>query len=509
MSEKEPVVAARRRIPAIWFVPIVAIALGLWMVVYTYMNEGPEIRITFSTAAGIESGKTKIKARNVEVGLVEAVSLNEDLESVTVVAKLVPKARALLHDDSRLWVVRPRFGAGGVSGLGTIMSGAYIELEPGSGAPSRRREFQGLDDLPVTAVGTPGLRIILSSKRAGSVGTGNPVLYRGFRVGRVEDTTFDAKTQHVYHSVFIDAPYDGLVDGATRFWNASGISVEASAAGLRVDVGSLQTLLSGGVAFGIPDDQQRRGAVEDGTEFVLHSNYQTAREQTYRYSADYVVSFSQSVRGLSPGAPVEYRGIPVGRVRRVMLAELAARSGETSGGAIPVLISLEPGRIGLPDTQEAVDAFKKDLELDVARGPGLRVSLQSANLLTGSLLISIDSYPEEGPGKIGSYAGHPTLPTLPGGLERIERNISRLLTKLNDLPLEQTVAELNGTLAAVRETVGSQEFLELPSTVSRSLTNLDRTLQSVERLSRTVGDQPNSIIFSRPILPDPEPRARP
>ncbi len=190
-----------------------------------------------------------------------------------------------------------------------------------------------------------------------------------------------------------------------------------------------------------------------------------------------------------------------------MLEELAARSRESSGAPIPILISLEPGRLGLPDTQEAVDAFKKDLELDVTKG--LRVSLQLGNLLTGSLLVSVDFYPEEGPGKIGSYAGHPTLPTLPGGLERIERNISRLLTKLNDLPLEETIAELNGTLAAVRETVNSEEFRELPSNVSGSLANLDRTLRSVERLSRTVGDQPNSIIFSRPIRPDPEPRARP
>jgi paraquat-inducible protein B len=507
MSEKDPVVAARRRIPAIWFVPIVAFALGIWMVVYTYMNEGPEITISFSTAAGIEAGKTKIKARDVEVGLVDAVTLSKDLESVTVVAQLDPKARALLRDDSRLWVVRPRFGAGGVSGLGTIMSGGYIELEPGSGPPSGRREFQGLDDVPVTAVGTPGLRIVLVGERAGSVGMGDPILYRGFRVGRVEDTTFDAETQHVYHGVFIDAPYDGLVDRATRFWNASGISVEASAAGMRVNVGSLRTLLSGGVAFGIPDDERRRGAVEDGAEFVLHPSYQDARAQTYRHSADYVVSFEQSVRGLSPGAPVEYRGIPVGRVQRVMLAELAAQSGESSGLPIPVLISLEPGRIGFPDTQEAVDALKKDLELDVARGG--RVSLQSGNLLTGSLLVSIDFHPEEGPAKIGSYAGYPTLPTLPGGLGRIERNISRLLVKLNDLPLEQTLAELNGTLAAVQETVGSAEFRELPSTVTTSLTNLDRTLQSVEELSRTVGDQPSSIIFSGPVQPDPEPRARP
>ena len=163
--------------------------------------------------------------------------------------------------------------------------------------------------------------------------------------------------------------------------------------------------------------------------------------------------------------------------------------------------------MGLPDTQEAVDAFKKTIAQRVPLG--LRASLQSGNLLTGRLLVAIDFFPEEEPGEVGSYAGHPTLPTLPGGLERIERNVSRLLSKLNNLPLERTLAELNGTLASLRETVGSQEFRELPSAVSSSLTNLDRALQSVEELSRTVGDQPSSIIFSKPIEPDPEPRARP
>ncbi len=249
----EAVVSSRRRLPAIWLVPVVAVVLGIYMVIYTVMTEGPEITIIFSTAQGIEAGRTKISSLSVEVGLVEGVTLNEDLDSVTVVARLERENASLLRDDSRFWVVRPRLGAGGISGLSTLLSGAYIELEPGSGAPSARRDFVGLDDIPVTAVGTPGLGLVLISERAGAVSPGQPVLYHGYRVGRVETTVFDPDARRVRHGVFIEEPFDKLVNQSTQFWDAGGIVVRTGAGGLLVDVESLQSLLIGVVAFGVPE----------------------------------------------------------------------------------------------------------------------------------------------------------------------------------------------------------------------------------------------------------------
>jgi len=528
MSEAEARVSTRRKIPAIWIVPVVAFVLGIWMVIYTAINEGPEIVIKFSTAEGIEAGKTKLKSRSVAIGLVESVTLNEDLESVSVVARLDPSAAPLLHDDSRFWVVRPRIGAGGISGLGTLMSGAYIELEPGSGEPSDRREFEGLEEIPVTAVGTPGVRITLVADRAGSVGTGDPVLYRGFQVGRIEKTVFDASTRQVRHRVFIDSPYDQLVNSATRFWNASGISLSASADGVKLEVGSLQSLLAGGVAFGLPSDLHPQVPVKQGAEFKLYDSYESTLEEKFRVSVDYVVSFAQSIRGLTLGAPVEYRGVPIGEVREIMLAELARIGTRGSGAPIPVRIRIEPGRMKLGDNEAGLNGLRQ--AIDVGVGRGLRASLQTGNLLTGVLFISLDFYRDEGAAQIGTFAGYPTIPTLAGGLERIERQVSRLLRKLNDMPLETTVAELNATLAEVRRIVASQSTQELPQSLNaslqelrqvlgslnpdsplydrldRTLTELNRTLQSVGATSRTVGDQPSSILFSTPTQPDPEPR---
>ena len=531
MSEAEAKISTRRKIPAIWILPTVAFVLGIWMVIYTAINEGPEIVITFSTAEGIEAGKTKLKSRSVAIGLVASVTLNEDLESVSVLAKLDRSAASLLHDDSRFWVVRPRIGAGGISGLGTLMSGAYIELEPGSGEPSDQREFKGLEQIPVTAVGTPGLRITLVADRAGWVGAGDPVLYLGFQVGQIEETVFDAATRQIRHRVFIDAPYDQLVNTATRFWNSSGISLSASADGVKLEVGSLQSLLAGGVAFGLPSDLHPQVPVKQGAEFKLYDSYESTLEEEFRISADYVVSFAQSIRGLTPGAPVEYRGVPIGEVREIMLAELARIGTRGSGAPIPVRIRIEPGRMKLGDNEAGLDGLRQ--VIDVGVGRGLRASLQTGNLLTGALFISLDFYRDEGAAQIGTFAGYPTIPTLEGGLVRIERQVSSLLKKLNAMPLEATVAELNATLAVVRSLVATESMQELPQSLDaslrelrqvlgslnpdsplydrldRTLTELNRTLQSVGATSRSVGDQPSSILFPTSIQPDPEPRGAP
>ena len=298
-----------------------------------------------------------------------------------------------------------------------------------------------------------------------------------------------------------------------------------------MDVESLQALLIGGVAFGVPEGVSAQGRVDSGTEFVLHRDRQSATDLSYQHSLEYVVAFTQSVRGLVPGAPVEYRGIRVGSVRAILIAPLTeANALGRTAQPIPVLIGIEPGRIGLGDTAEGVEQMLQVIDRGVRAR--MRASLESANLLTGALLISIDYYPEEEAGEIGDFAGYQTLPTVSGGFERIERQVSAFLEKLNDMPIEATVRELNGILDDLREVTGSQSFQDLPATLEatidelrrdlqlispdsppydrlyRTITELNRTLQSADGLLRTLDNKPNSMIFSRPAEPDPEPRGR-
>ena len=510
MSDTEAIVSERRRISKIWIVPIIAVLLGAWMVYFTWSNQGPEITIVFKTAEGIEAGKTKLKARSVEIGLVESVILGEDMESVEVVAQLEQSALPLLREDTQFWVVRPRIGAGGISGLGTIVSGGYIELTPGDGETGRR-EFVGLEDLPVTPVGTPGLQLTITSERAGSVSTGDPILYHGFRVGRVESTEFDMSDQHVHYSAFIEAPYDKLVSSNTRFWNASGISFSATADGVEVDVGSLQSILFGGVALGLPDGIGAGNPVENGESFELYSDFASVNERPYRHGIEYVVRFGRSVRGLKRGAPVEWRGLPIGKVERILMEEMmTASSMRGEGEPIAVLLRLEPGRLTLPDSEESVETLRRTIEMGVKNG--IRATLSTGNLLTGSLYVAMDMYRDEPTDEVGVFAGRPTIPTVSSGLEGIGVKVSSLLDKLNALPVDQIVAtadstlrELRSTIAQVGALVASDGVQSLPSDLEATLAELERTLRSVEELARTLEERPSSLIFASDPELDPEP----
>lgn len=513
MSDAVAKVARRRGVSAIWVVPIVAVLLGAWMVVYTYQNRGAEVTLVFETAEGIEAGKTKIKALSVELGVVSSVRLGDDQKSVLVVADFVREAEPLLREDTEFWVVRPRVGSGGVSGLGTIVSGAYIELAPGSGKPGRR-EFVGLDDVPVTPVGVPGLKLQLVSAEAGSLGAGDIITYRGFQVGRVESATFDVETRQVHHDAFIDAPYDALVNDATRFWNTSGLHFSATADGIKLSTGSLQSLLLGGVAFGVPEGVEPGPRVENGATFRLYPDQEAAHEHRYRHSLEYVVQFASSVRGLKPDAPVEYRGLPAGYVARVLLRELAAGvTGSGEGAPIPVLIVLEPGRLDLGDSPAGVERLRKGIEAGV--GKGLRASLASGSLITGSLYVSIDRFDDVPPAALGEFAGRPSIPTVATGLEGIERRVTVLLEKINALPLDDVtrsaddvLQELTRTAESLNAVLESGELRELPASLDATLAELDRTLRQFSDLAGSLEEEPSSLLFPRDPILDPEPPAR-
>lgn len=532
MTDAHATISQKTRISPIWIVPIVALALGIYMVIFTLQNEGPEIHITFSTAEGLEAGKTKIKFRNVEIGLVESVGLGDDLKSVVVTASLEKAAEVLLREDTEFWVVRPRIGRGGVSGLSTMLSGGYIQIAPGSAA-KLKTVFVGLEDPPVTPAGTPGKRLTIISDRAGSVGVGDPILYKGFAVGAVETEEFDVETQGMRYEVFINAPFDDLLSTATRFWNISGVSVSADASGIKASIGSLESLLMGGVEFGLPEDISHGEEVSSGAIFQLYDNYAQVNERPHAYALEYVVQFTRSVRGLAPGAPVEYRGLPAGQVVRIMLDEFsqgAEGTGERQGNPIPVLIRLEPARLEFPDSAEGMELLRSAIENTVRNG-GMRASLETGNLLTGSLYVSFGLYPNETPAEIGSYRNRPTIPTIESGLGGIEQRITRLLDKLNELPLDETLAELNGTIAGLNDLVSSEGMQSLPASLDSTLkelqvtlasfssdselqarllptiTELNQTLTSFRQVLDTLSEQPNALIFNRAPVDDPRPPA--
>jgi len=519
----KPRVSRRGRISPIWIVPAVAVLLGLWMLIDSYRNQGPEVEISFPTASGIEPGKTKVKVLDVEVGLVHSVVLGEDLKGIVVKANLDKEAEELLGDDTEFWVVTARLGTGGVSGISTLLSGGYIQLSPGD-ATGERRSFVGLPEPPVTPAGTPGLKIELVGDRAGSVSAGDPILHKGYPVGRVENAKLDVASGKMRYAVFIKKDYQKLVSTSTRFWNTSGISFEATADGIQVETGSLMTLLIGGVSFGVPDGVPAGEPVVGGASFKLYPDYASMNRQPYREGIEYIVRFDQSVRGLRVGAPVEYRGVQVGRVEDILIKELTIGG---AGEAIPVLLTLQPGRLLLPDNEKGAAQMRTAVKNSVALG--MRASLATGSLITGGKYISLDVHERNAGVALGSYAGRPTIPTLQSGLEGLEYQLSQLLDKLNGMPIEQLANSAAGVIESTDRLLASQSMQELPAALDEtlagvrttlvsfsgesvlqerlvaSLVELDRSLRSIRVLANALNEQPNSLVFSRRSSPDPLP----
>jgi paraquat-inducible protein B len=477
MAAAKPEVTKIKTFTAIWIIPVVALVLGAWLVAYNFLTEGPEIEITFKSASGLEAGKTKVKFRDVEMGQVQEVTLSDDMEGVKAVVKMNRAALPLLLDDTRFWVVTASIGGGGISGLDTLLSGAYIEISPGT-SNAKSLKFTGLEAPPLTPADAPGIRLALLSEGSSSVSRGDPVLFHGFKVGRVETMELDSEIKQLRYTIFIDAPYDKLVNSSVRFWDVSGVSFSSTASGLKFSTGSLNSILLGGVTFGTPPGFENGGEVDDNTVFRLFPSFEDILDTPYKHRAYYVVGFEQSVKGLLPKAPVQYRGIQIGQVQRLMISELLNKAqrenAEPRGDAIPVLIYLEPGRLKMPDTEESVNKLREVMTLSVKNG--MRATMESSSLLTGARVIELNYFDTEESAKLGEFEGFETIPAIATGLSELEQKISQLLDKANALPLEKTVGsvnlavgELNQSLRALRVILENDELRTIPGELQGTL----------------------------------------
>ena len=348
-----PTEKQRRGISMVWIIPLVAALIAAWLAYATISAKGPTITISFETAEGLEAGKTKVKYKDVEVGLVTKVALVEDLSSIVVTAEMAKGATPHMNDGTRFWIVRPRVGAGGVSGLSTLVSGAYVEVDPGDG--ETKSAFVGLEEPPLIDSDVAGKEFVLRTDTLSSISRGSPLQFRGLDVGEILGYELDQDGQGVSLHAFVQEPYDKLVTERTRFWNISGFSLDLSADGINASTGSLQSLLVGGIAFDTPFTATASAdqAAEAGAEFPLYDSYSSLAEAAFVKTVPYLVHFDGSVRGLRVNAPVEFRGMKVGRVADVRLV-YDAKKGSLD---IPVVIEIEPERVAIEGGDEtATDA---------------------------------------------------------------------------------------------------------------------------------------------------------
>jgi paraquat-inducible protein B len=476
----QAVVRTKKGISIVWVVPLVAILIGGWLAYKAITEKGPSITITFETAEGLEAGKTKIKYKDVEVGKVESINVSEDLTHIVVTAELVKGAKQYLTENTRFWVVRPRVVAGEVSGLGTLFSGAYIGVDPGkSGAPARN--FKGLEIPPVVTGDQPGRHFALRAQRLGSLDIGSPIYYRQIKVGQVVGYELEEDKKTIRFRVFIDAPHHELVRENTKFWNAAGVDVDISAEGIQVQMESLASLLLGGIAFDVPTNLASGGPAQEDQVFILYSRHEDILEIKTAEMHRWILEFEGSVRGLSVGAPVEFKGIKFGEVTHIM----AEFDMETLSPRIRVFITTEPEVFEVVGDETRISEVEK-LEKLVEKG--MRAQLKTGSLLTGHLFVDLDFHLDAPPAQIKYDGVYPELPTVPAPLEEITKSVTKIVDKLDQIPLEQIGNDLRDTMAHLNKSTEQLQKLmqnineKVAPAATATLEKTETTLTKVGRL---------------------------
>ena len=476
---KAPIKTRRFSVSLVWIVPIVAVLVGISLVVHSLMQEGPTITLNFKTGSGLTANKTVVKYRNVVIGTVSDVELSDDQKSVNATIKLVKQAESFTREDSQFWVVRPRIGAGGVSGIDTLLSGDYIGADIGQSS-ARAKNFTGLENPPPITYGEPGKRFTLRTQNLGSVDIGSPVYYRKIPVGQVVAYALDADGKGVNIEVFIHAPNDAYVTENTRFWNASGIDVNVGANGFAVKTESLSSLLVGGIAFRAPEYSPNDQPAGEEKAFDLFEDQQTALAPPSGKAQYLSLRFDQSLRGLKVDAPVEFLGIEFGKVVSINLDfDVKKRSFPVNVGIV-----IYPQRLGQAHLK-MLEALKHDPN-DEAAGikligtfieNGLRAQARSGNLLTGQLYIALDFYPKAEKVVFDSTARPATIPTIPGSLEQLQEKLESMVNKINQLPIERIAGNLDSNLVELRKGLTQFNAKTLPG-VQTTLADVSKTLQS-------------------------------
>jgi paraquat-inducible protein B len=468
-DERYARVRPRRWFAWAWAVPIAAAALLVWLAWNALGERGPAITISFKAAQGLQPGQTKIRHRSVDVGTVESVELTTDMSRVLVHARMTRTAAAYLTDTTRFYVVVPRVGFEGVSGLATIVSGTYIEMYPGkSGAP--REVFVGLDEPPTLPPEEPGTSFILKAPDLRSVSRGAPIAYNGVDVGYVEGYSLAGDGQSVTLTAFVRAPYDKLVHPETRFWSVSGIELTLGAQGIQVRAGSWQELLVGGLAFETPAVALEGAASPQGAEFDLYENRKAAQRALKGPGLVYIADFPGSVRGIDLGSPVELQGMEVGEVRQADLRYDRARRTLLT----QVIFSIDPVKVQILDMPGLQGADRKQEVsdwLEMLVECGLRAQVTDVSFLTGSKLIALEMIPGMKPGRIQRAGALTRIPTAGS-------------------------ADLTGTLRSARELIGHLNAATQGPELTRSLRSLDHTLARLDQLTSQVDPDLQSLIVS-------------
>ncbi|MBI5485115.1 MAG: MCE family protein [Deltaproteobacteria bacterium] len=490
----------RRTSQLIWIIPIIAAIIGISLAVKSYLGRGPVITITFKSGEGLEAGKTRIKYKDVQVGLVKSIAIARDRSHVVVTAELSKEAEPLLVEDTRFWVVRARISGGSISGLSTLMGGTYIGLDAGKSLEDQY-DFIGLERPPVVSMDVPGRQFVLRARDIGSLDIATPLFYRRMQVGEVVAYELDKDGKGVTLKVFIRAPYDSYVKVNTMFWHASGIDISIDGSGVKVNTESMASILLGGIAFQSPEDRQDAAPADANSVFTLFADKEEAIKRPDTVVENYLLVFAESVRGLPIGAPVDLRGVTVGEVSKINV-ELDPQRKQFS---MPVEIKFYPERLKARYRSKSQHTMSTRELLNALVANGFRAQLRTGNLLTGQLYVALDFFPKAPPAKMDWSKSPPEFPTAVGSMEQFQTALMQIVQKLEKVPLEelagdarQTVQSLDGTLKSADNLLKNVDAAIVPE--ARAL--MTDVRKSLEDLRKTLGEAKQTLSSEAPFQLD-------
>ena len=524
-----------KNVSFLWFIPLVTLLFGIGVFIEYQLSKGPVITLVFDQAENIAADKTEIKAMNVKVGMIKKIALDKTCKKIIATAQLDKTAGRMLHEDTQFWVVKPRITKDGISGLSTLLSGAYINIQQGiKSGTEKKREFHVLDAPPIAGPDTPGLRVVLMHNTLGKLDVGDPVYFNGFIVGRVETKALEIEAKKVKYQLFIYAPYNHLIYENTQFWLTKPFDLSITDKGFHLGVGSLENLILGGVTFGLPNGESAGPQVKENSRaFTLYSSVKQVKRDFFSRFMHFIMLFDDSIRGLNSEAPVEYKGIQVGSVLK---APMDCSHLLESGSVVPVLVSIDLSKlISPPLLIDTIIPFFRE---------GLVAKLKPSNLFTGKLTIAISFVEPQPSYKQAWQANYPVFPTRPGQMAQLQHQMGSLANTLKNLTssgtlnkADKTLDNLNTLLKTANTAVfdvhslltakgtkslthsASEALMSLHQTLDafnedgkslyafkESLIHLDRSLEELSLLLKQLNQKSNALIFTESKGFDPKPK---
>jgi len=480
----QPVVKKHRGPSMVWLIPLVTLIAGGLLIVKYISERGPKITITFRTADGVEK-KTPIKYKDVQIGVVKKIRFSKDFNHVVLIARMASSAEPFLREGTRFWVVRPHLSLHGASGLSTLLSGSYIEVDPGKG--QEKYNFLGQEEAPAITSDADGLRITLTSERLGSLDIGAPVYYRGIPAGKILNYDLGSDRKSVLINAFIKPPFNALVHDNSHFWNISGINASVDGGGFRLHSQSILTMIFGGIAFDSPLQTKKNTELSSKT-FRLYAHYDDILESSYRQKLKFITFFPGSVHGLDIGAIVEFRGIRIGRVIQIGMDY----NNRDHSFRIPVTLEIEPER--MPNYGRQDEKQMRQIFTGLIR-QGLRTQLQTSSLLTGKLYVALFMHPDDVPPRLigDGRSGLPEIPSIPGGFDQMKASLQGILTKLARVRTDKIGDDLQNVMHGARTLINAPGFGQSVQDLHASLAAFRQIIESLDE--NTAADHLDEILI--------------